>query len=129
MSRFQTLQETSKPGSLHQDRLHRSAPRLRVETAARERQDFAVTPKVWQLSSWPGPPAQIKSVLAGSSITLFSSLPIFSISIRTTSPALSHLGGFIAAATPPGVPVETIVPDRKSTRLNSSHRCISYAVF
>jgi hypothetical protein len=30
--------------------------------------------------------AQIIVVLAGSSITLFSSLPIFSISIRTTSP-------------------------------------------
>src|ERR1017187_5176858 len=32
----------------------------------------------------------------------------------------------------PGVgtkPIDNPVPDRKSTRLNSSHRCISYAVF
>src|SRR5437763_11202737 len=28
-----------------------------------------------------------------------------------------------------GAPTETPAPDRKSTRLNSSHRCISYAVF
>src|SRR5437762_10785464 len=27
------------------------------------------------------------------------------------------------------IPVEFLSPDRKSTRLNSSHRCISYAVF
>src|ERR1017187_5361956 len=27
------------------------------------------------------------------------------------------------------VPGDVIYPDRKSTRLNSSHRCISYAVF
>src|SRR5437762_6951586 len=25
--------------------------------------------------------------------------------------------------------IEVLLPDRKSTRLNSSHRCISYAVF
>src|SRR6267378_7670341 len=63
--------------------------------------------------------AQIKSVLAGSAITLFSILPIPSISIRTTSPTFSHFGGFIAAATPPGVPVETTVP---GIRVNTVER-------
>src|SRR5437762_4268127 len=28
-----------------------------------------------------------------------------------------------------GLSIEDTIPDRKSTRLNSSHRCISYAVF
>src|SRR5437763_11139305 len=37
-----------------------------------------------------------------------------------------RLGGKIAASEPPP---RHAGPDRKSTRLNSSHRCISYAVF
>src|SRR5581483_707363 len=53
------------------------------------------------------------AVSAGSAITRFSSAPIFSISIRTTSPTTSHRGGFITAATPPGVPVDTMVPGRR----------------
>src|SRR5437763_10163363 len=39
-------------------------------------------------------------------------------------PLLLGSGGAIAAHL-----VENVPPDRKSTRLNSSHRCISYAVF
>src|SRR5437764_3277547 len=34
-----------------------------------------------------------------------------------------------APITPPNPPLITTAPDRKSTRLNSSHRCSSYAVF
>src|ERR1017187_10643761 len=40
------------------------------------------------------------------------------------------VGGRACAARPrPAPPHKNRSPDRKSTRLNSSHRCISYAVF
>src|SRR5690348_17433857 len=70
--------------------------------------------------------------------------PMPSISVSTISPALRYSGGLRAKPTPLGVPVamispgssvmpcermEIIVLDRKSTRLNSSHPSISYAVF
>src|SRR5437879_7676834 len=48
-------------------------------------------------------------------------------------PPLAHLrrsGGVRADWRPgPGRRADRTGPDRKSTRLNSSHRCISYAVF
>src|SRR3712207_8227765 len=59
--------------------------------------------------------------------TLFRSDPGCSVSWRSTSPSmwLSEMG----AKTPGRVTRRTAVQDRKSTRLNSSHANISYAVF
>src|SRR5437763_10385095 len=55
--------------------------------------------------------------------TLFRSFPW---PLWTTSPAITSS----TASEAPPVPSATSPPrDRKSTRLNSSHRCISYAVF
>src|SRR5437762_11462449 len=45
--------------------------------------------------------------------------------VETYRPGLDELWCLLAGCRPPGEPI----PDRKSTRLNSSHRCISYAVF
>src|SRR5436189_846476 len=53
--------------------------------------------------------------------TLFRSLPVIGVPFAVG--ALNGLDALLATAqVPSGV-------DRKSTRLNSSHRCISYAVF
>src|SRR5437763_4547792 len=43
--------------------------------------------------------------------------------------AVAETGMAYGGITPIGLPVAWPVLDRKSTRLNSSHRCISYAVF
>src|SRR5436189_4737748 len=64
-------------------------------------------------------------------LSLHDALPIF------TAPGLDNKAGlFVAvealrlcAALKPGVALYVASTDRKSTRLNSSHRCISYAVF
>src|SRR5436189_2919558 len=60
--------------------------------------------------------------------TLFpynDALPICSVAKRRTGEATFAL----ASAASTGRPASSAVVDRKSTRLNSSHRCISYAVF
>src|SRR5208337_2776809 len=46
-------------------------------------------------------------------------------------PEIMKAGGFdiVIGAPPPYRPFAVQARDRKSTRLNSSHRCISYAVF
>src|SRR5437763_10530393 len=56
---------------------------------------------------------------------------IYTLSLHDALPIwLDVAGGYPAShvqrCLPPGSPTK---PDRKSTRLNSSHRCISYAVF
>src|SRR5437763_9448279 len=70
-------------------------------------------------------------------LSLHDALPIFDLG-RNDATVL-HLDRCLAcraceAVCPSGVPYgrlieETRAADRKSTRLNSSHRCISYAVF
>src|SRR5437764_4921587 len=69
--------------------------------------------------------------------TLFPYTTLF----RSYVPAPTAVDANSVAPTPPvaivTAPLETVklealndaIPDRKSTRLNSSHRCISYAVF
>ena len=52
----------------------------------------------------------IRIVDSGSGTIRFSIRPIFSISIRTTSPATRNLGGSKPIATPLGVPVATTSP-------------------
>src|SRR5437764_10505789 len=42
---------------------------------------------------------------------------------------LARIPGFIREIREKALPVGILLLDRKSTRLNSSHRCISYAVF
>src|SRR5437763_3140150 len=73
-----------------------------------------------------------------STLSLHDALPIYrqrfarrktllvgaGMSAATVATALSRL-----CAEEPGTQVTWAVRDRKSTRLNSSHRCISYAVF
>src|SRR5437879_9881920 len=76
--------------------------------------------------------------------TLFRSMPLYAFS--NTNPAhvahfsqayadvLSHfrqifLSSSIGLRKPDAEAYDHVVKDRKSTRLNSSHRCISYAVF
>src|SRR5215210_916003 len=58
-------------------------------------------------------------------LSLHDALPI-SLNSHSTPPILYRPGGDPAAAP---ASVTRIERDRKSTRLNSSHRCISYAVF
>src|SRR5437879_10021464 len=72
--------------------------------------------------------------------TLFRShlrLNLNDCSVRRNSPKLFDLfvgecdatGSPIAQSVKRSDPTAPILKDRKSTRLNSSHRCISYAVF
>src|SRR5207244_2673146 len=65
-------------------------------------------------------PSYMRGVFSGSAMTRFSISPSFAMAIFTTSPAFSHLGGFIAAATPPGVPVEITSP---GSRVNAVDKC------
>src|SRR5438874_5266845 len=58
--------------------------------------------------------------------TLFRSGHLFGILNEEARPGDTVI---VAAGTPPGDALEHGVPDRKSTRLNSSHVEISYAVF
>src|SRR5437764_10674196 len=80
-------------------------------------------------------------------LSLHDALPILSLNVaeietdllargrphHTTGAAIKAVGGLPEDHRVPaqcGIGhVECIVVDRKSTRLNSSHRCISYAVF
>src|SRR5436189_2402400 len=57
--------------------------------------------------------------------TLFPYTTLF----RSTSRATRFIGDYSGIAAVGSDVVDTAVVDRKSTRLNSSHRCISYAVF
>src|SRR5436305_11991227 len=52
-----------------------------------------------------------------------------SVTLRRDEAARGHLPVGGEAAGEPGLPFETEALDRKSTRLNSSHVRISYAVF
>src|SRR5437879_1208995 len=67
---------------------------------------------------WPGPPR---------SPTLFPYTTLFR-SLKTIADHLGLTPGTVSAALN-NSPAARSIPDRKSTRLNSSHRCISYAVF
>src|SRR2546426_2984890 len=59
-------------------------------------------------------------------LSLHDALPIWSIPKTARRRARCHF----AAESPPGCrPEQRCIPDRKSTRLNSSHLVISYAVF
>ncbi len=62
----------------------------------------------------------MRAVPSGSAMTRFSISPSLAMVIFTTSPAFSHLGGFIAAPTPPGVPVEMMSPGSK---VNAVDKC------
>src|SRR5437764_8958162 len=55
--------------------------------------------------------------------TLFPYTTLFRSALRGRGPSQRHTGDRRFA------PVGSKASDRKSTRLNSSHRCISYAVF
>src|SRR5207248_9358168 len=57
-------------------------------------------------------------------LSLHDALPIFHAPMWMRSPSCSGTRAPVAISLP-----LTKVPDRKSTRLNSSHRTISYAVF
>src|SRR5437763_15870933 len=61
-------------------------------------------------------------------LSLHDALPIFEKRSRhaAVADAKEVAAAAVATATPADEPIST---DRKSTRLNSSHRCISYAVF
>src|ERR1017187_3054104 len=52
--------------------------------------------------------------------------------VTFTRPKMAHVFGNLTAGpvvvAEIGSPAEAVTSDRKSTRLNSSHRCISYAV-
>src|SRR5207248_10073382 len=69
--------------------------------------------------------------------TLFRSAggPGAQIKLARRAPPAHHPNGMSGALAPPGVvrgaprPATASATDRKSTRLNSSHRTISYAVF
>src|SRR5436189_4911692 len=50
-----------------------------------------------------------------------------SVPLRSTSRGTNRLGRFHSSLA--GITAAESSEDRKSTRLNSSHRCISYAVF
>src|SRR5437762_4969482 len=61
-----------------------------------------------------------------STLSLHDALPIYFAVVDVASGAMHSFGGGTSSG------VWAIAPsaeDRKSTRLNSSHRCISYAVF
>src|SRR5438034_9716799 len=61
-------------------------------------------------------------------LSLHDALPIFSGTL--TPPARDRIANFNHANRALGIgPIEVIEKDRKSTRLNSSHTVISYAVF
>src|SRR5437762_5661997 len=61
-------------------------------------------------------------------LSLHDALPISFI--QANASAIHQYGGPTALATiGTGLPYASAWKDRKSTRLNSSHRCISYAVF
>src|SRR5437763_16991526 len=68
-------------------------------------------------------------------LSLHDALPILTALAAKLAPSTSSVNGPLLFAMLGGVSWEMvgIVPglgvDRKSTRLNSSHRCISYAVF
>src|SRR5437762_1611265 len=51
------------------------------------------------------------------------------LAARNRVRALDHAGECVGARDELPGAVDRILQDRKSTRLNSSHRCISYAVF
>src|SRR5207253_10210478 len=59
-------------------------------------------------------------------LSLHDALPICELSAEAK---LSRLTAWVLAAERAARPFELRVPDRKSTRLNSSHVAISYAVF
>src|SRR5437762_3929062 len=59
--------------------------------------------------------------------TLFPYTTLFRSRWHARSPASDTGLGFLGASRRPGSTQKS--QDRKSTRLNSSHRCISYAVF
>src|SRR5437879_11326878 len=65
--------------------------------------------------------------------TLFRSVPTVVVSVAPTTATVQGSGTQPFTATVQGDPahkgVTWSLSDRKSTRLNSSHRCISYAVF
>src|SRR5437764_10417794 len=63
-------------------------------------------------------------------LSLHDALPIFGVhrAVRTSAPARSTCSASAAQQVAHALQV-TLQLDRKSTRLNSSHRCISYAVF
>src|SRR5437762_5864272 len=62
--------------------------------------------------------------------TLFPYTTLFRSASSTTSPiAIARPPSVIVLIVPPRRCSVRIATDRKSTRLNSSHRCISYAVF
>src|SRR5437879_8124100 len=74
------------------------------------------------VSATPWPKYVLTAVLLLSAVALAIS---FSVFYRRGSPAVAR--SFSGKAADAGLPVPE--KDRKSTRLNSSHRCISYAVF
>src|SRR5436189_3214252 len=55
---------------------------------------------------------------------------IYTLSLHDALPISPRdRAGGAAGVAGPGRPQQGLLQDRKSTRLNSSHRCISYAVF
>src|SRR5437762_3158515 len=67
-------------------------------------------------------------IVAGLAVlVLFSSVPLFSVANKNFLPQDDQAEFEINIRAPEGTSLEST--DRKSTRLNSSHRCISYAVF
>src|SRR5438034_3357594 len=59
-------------------------------------------------------------------LSLHDALPILRVFVAEQRPEL-HVG--LATEHPPLIAAHPLGPDRKSTRLNSSHTVISYAVF
>src|SRR5437762_8624314 len=90
---------------------------------------FALRLRIRHLFCYPAPPPTVFHTLS-----LHDALPISSSAKRPSPPpppewehSTSHSRALRAASPRPRPPI--LSADRKSTRLNSSHRCISYAVF
>src|SRR5437867_8921266 len=105
----------------------RRYPHLRASMTLKDK--LRVGCSGWGYDDWLGgfyPPDTPKSDYLKLYSSVFDCVEVDSSFYRNPGPAMTK-GWY--KSTPPGFLFAMKMPDRKSTRLNSSHRTISYAVF
>src|SRR5437762_7117119 len=102
-----------------------------AEALAQGQVDLAATTLEALLRFGPRVPSETPRLVFG-----LTAAPPFSVLVATAQAgavrSVEDLAGLRVGVTTPGAPTRSPArssTDRKSTRLNSSHRCISYAVF